>query len=53
VEILTLLADHGRQRAPSAPGLIVAGAAERAGLTVLPCDRVFDLTAGVTGQGVE
>jgi len=39
-----------QHRAPSVPGLIIAATAEFAGLTVLHCDKDFDLIAGVTGQ---
>jgi len=40
-------------RAPSMPDVMVAVAAERAGLTVLHYDKDFDLIAGVTGQPCE
>jgi predicted nucleic acid-binding protein len=53
VEVLTLLADRGQHRAPSVPDLIIAATAELAGLTVLHCDKDFDLIAGVTGQLAE
>jgi predicted nucleic acid-binding protein len=53
VEVLTLLADRGQHRAPSVPDLIIAATAELAGLTVLHCDKDFDLIASVTGQAVE
>jgi predicted nucleic acid-binding protein len=53
VEVLTLLADRGQHRAPSIPDLIIAATAELAGLTVLHCDKDFDLIAEVTGQAVE
>ena len=53
VEVLTLLADRGQHRAPSVPDLVIAAAAELAGLTVLHCDKDFDLIASVTGQPVE
>jgi predicted nucleic acid-binding protein len=36
VEVQLLLADQGRYRAPSIPDLLVAAAAELAGLTVHP-----------------
>jgi predicted nucleic acid-binding protein len=49
-EILTLLADRGRHRAPSLPDLIIAAAAGLAGLTVLHLDTDFDLIAEITGQ---
>ena len=53
VEVLTLLADRGQHRAPSVPDLIIAATAELAGLTVLHCDKYFDLIASVTGQAAE
>ena len=53
VEVLTLLADRGQHRAPSIPDLLVAATAELAGLTVLHCDKDFDLIAAVTGQPAE
>jgi predicted nucleic acid-binding protein len=53
VEVLTLLADKGLHRAPSIPDLIIAAAAELAGLTVLHLDKDFDVIAEITGQPVE
>jgi predicted nucleic acid-binding protein len=53
VDVQGLLADRGEHRGASIPDLIVAAAAERAGLTVLHYDADFDLIAGVTGQPVE
>ena len=53
VEVLALLADRGRHRAPSIPDLIIAAAAELAGLTVLHLDKDFDVIAEITGQPVE
>jgi predicted nucleic acid-binding protein len=53
VEVLTLLADRGRRRAPSVPDLIIAATAELAGLTVLHLDKDFELIAQITGQPVE
>ena len=53
VEVLSLLADRGQHRAPSVPDLVIAAAAELAGLTVLHCDKDFDLIASVTGQPAE
>ena len=53
VEILTLLADRGQHRAPSFSDLLIAATAELAGLTVLHCDKDFDLIAAVTGQPAE
>lgn len=52
-EVLTLLADRGQHRAPSIPDLLIAATAELAGLTVLHCDKDFDLIAAVTGQPAE
>jgi hypothetical protein len=53
VEVLTALADRGQHRAPSVPDLIIAATAELAGLTVLHCDKDYDLIASVTGQPAE
>ena len=53
LEVLTLLADRGQHRAPSIPDLLIAATAELAGLTVLHCDKDFDLIAAVTGQPAE
>lgn len=53
VEVLTVLADRGQHRAPSIPDLIIAATAELAGLTVLHCDKDFDLIVSVTGQPAE
>lgn len=53
VEVQALLADRGEHRAPAVPDLLVAAAAERAGLTVLHLDKDYDLIAAVTGQPVE
>jgi predicted nucleic acid-binding protein len=53
VDVLALLADRGRHRAPSIPDLIIAATAELAGLTVLHDDKDFDLIAEVTGQPLE
>jgi predicted nucleic acid-binding protein len=53
VEVLTLLAERGQHRAPSIPDLIIAAAAELAGLTVLHLDKDFEVIAQVTGQPVE
>jgi predicted nucleic acid-binding protein len=48
-----LLATKGQHRAPSIPDLIIAAAAELAGLTVLHVDEDFELIAGITGQPTE
>jgi predicted nucleic acid-binding protein len=53
VEVLTLLADRSQHRAPSIPDLIIAAAAELAGLTVLHLDKDFEVIADVTGQPLE
>ncbi len=53
VEVQLLLAGQGQHRAPSIPDLIIAAAAELAGLTVLHIDKDFDLIAGITGQPTE
>jgi predicted nucleic acid-binding protein len=53
LEVQMLLADQGQHRAPSIPDLLIAAAAELAGLTVLHLDKDFELIAGVTGQRVE
>lgn len=53
VEVLGLLADRSQHRAPSIPDLLIAATAELAGLTVLHCDKDYDLIAGVTGQATE
>lgn len=52
-EVQALLADQGKHRAPSIPDLLIAAAAELAGLTVLHVDKDYDLIAEVTGQPVE
>jgi len=53
VEVQSLLADRDQHRAPSIPDLIIAAAAELAGLTVLHVDEDFEVIAGITGQPVE
>src|ERR1700736_1027422 len=53
VEVLTLLADRGQHRAPSVPDLIIAATAALAGLTILHCDKDFDVIANITGQAAE
>ena len=50
VEVVALLADRGQHRAPTLPDLLIAATAELAGLTVLHCDKDFDLIAAITGQ---
>lgn len=53
VEVLMLLAERGRHRAPSVPDLLIAATAELTGMTVLHVDKDFDLIADLTGQPVE
>lgn len=53
VEVQGLLADKAQHRAASIPSLIVAAAAERAGLTVLHYDADFELIATATRQPTE
>ena len=48
-----MLADRGQHRAPSIPDLIIAAAAELAGLTVLHPDKDFEIIAAITGQPLE
>ncbi|HEY3903999.1 MAG TPA: PIN domain nuclease [Streptosporangiaceae bacterium] len=53
VDVLAQLAGRGQHRAPSIPDLMIAAAAELAGLTVLHLDKDFELIADLTGQPVE
>lgn len=53
VAVQTLLAQRGQHRAPSVPDLLIAAAAELAGLCVLHVDHDFELIAALTGQPVE
>lgn len=53
LEVQLMLASHGQHRGPSIPDLIIAAAAELAGLTVLHVDKNYDVIAQVTGQSVE
>ncbi|MGH8828404.1 MAG: PIN domain-containing protein [Jiangellaceae bacterium] len=48
-----MLANKGHHRAPSIPDLLIAAAAELAGLTVLHLDKDFELIAKLTGQASE
>lgn len=52
IEVQGALAREGRHRLPI-PDLIVAAAAEAAGLTVLHYDRHFEQIGAVTGQPME
>jgi predicted nucleic acid-binding protein len=53
VQVQGLLADRGLHRAPSIPDLLIAAAAEIAGLVVLHNDKDFELISGITGQAFE
>lgn len=53
LEIQLLLAGKGQHRAPSIPDLLIAAAAELAGLTVFHLDKDFELIAKLTGQATE
>jgi predicted nucleic acid-binding protein len=53
LQVQMLLATKGQHRAPSIPDLIIAAAAELAGLTVLHVAKGFDLIAEITGQPTE
>ena len=53
LEVQILLAGKGLHRAPSIPDLIIAAAAELAGLTVLHLDKDFGVIASITGQPAE
>lgn len=53
LEVQLALAGKGKHRALSIPDLIIAAAAELAGLTVLHVDKDFDLIADITDQSVE
>lgn len=51
--VMVRLAGRGQHRGASLPDLLIAAAAERAGLTVLHYDSDYDLIASVTGQRTE
>ena len=53
IEVQTALALKGQHRGLSIPGLLIAAAAEAAGLTVLHYDADYDRVAEVTGQPTE
>ena len=53
VEVQTALARKGQHRGVTIPDLLIAAAAEAAGLCVLHYDADFELIARVTGQAVE
>jgi len=52
LEVQGLLAQVGRHRLPT-NDVVIAAAAEQAGLTMLHYDHDFDLIAEVTGQAME
>lgn len=49
-EVQGLLAARGQHRAPSVADLLLAAIAEAVGLTILHCDKDFELIAELTGQ---
>ncbi len=53
IEVQGVLAERGQHRAVPITDLVVAAAAEQAGLIVLHYDKDFDLIAEVTGQATE
>lgn len=53
VEVQDSLAEQSKQRGAKIADLLIAAAAEAAGLVVLHYDHDFDLIAGVTGQATE
>lgn len=53
LEVQQLLTVRGQHRAPSIPDLLIAATAELVGLTVLHCDKDFDLMGEITGQHCE
>lgn len=53
VEVQDALAERAQQRGAKIADLLIAAAAESAGLVVLHYDHDFDLIAAVTGQRVE
>lgn len=52
VEVISLLAQHGKHRSVGIPDLLIAAVAERHRLTVVHYDTDFDHVAEVTGQDV-
>jgi predicted nucleic acid-binding protein len=53
VEVQDALAEQSQQRGANIADLLIAAAAEAAGLVVLHYDHDYDLIAGVTGQPTE
>jgi len=52
-DVMGLLAERHKHRSAKIPDLLIAAAAERAGLAILHYDRDFDLISRVTGQPAE
>lgn len=50
IAVQQLLADRGRQRAPSIPDLLIAAVAESTGLTLLHLNKDFEIISEVTSQ---
>jgi predicted nucleic acid-binding protein len=53
VDVQDQLATRGQQRGAKIADLLIAAAAEAAGLVVLHYDHDFDLIAGITSQPTE
>ena len=53
IEVMEVLARHGKHRAVALPDLLIAAVAERAHLCILHYDEDFDRIAAVTGQRVQ
>lgn len=53
IDVMAALAGRGQHRTVNLPDLLIAAAAERAGLAVLHYDGDFDRIAAVTHQAVE
>jgi predicted nucleic acid-binding protein len=53
VAVQDVLAEQSQQRGAKLADLLIAAAAESAGLVILHYDHDFDLIAGVTGQPTE
>jgi hypothetical protein len=53
VEIQDRLAERSQQRGAKIADLLIAAAAEAAGLIVLHYDHDFELISGITGQPTE
>ena len=53
IEVQGILAEEGRHRSVGLEDLVIAAAAELAGLAVLHYDQDYDLIAEVTGQPME